>query len=328
MNPSATIPPAILDWLLDDDNPSVRYLVLRDLVNADRPALLQARQRIMESGPVPAILDAQLEGGNWEAPERMYTAKYRGTLWQLIVLAELHADADDERVKRACNFALEHSWEPTEGGFSMASSKRAGGGLPGKVIPCLTGNMVWALARLGFADDERVRAGVSWLARYLRFDDGDSEPPDEQPFRRGEICWGRHTCFMTVVKGLKALAEVPEKERNTDVQLCIEQGVEFLMKHHVFKKSRDLSRMAKPGWKRFGFPLMYQTDVLEILRILTRLGCDDRRMGDAMDLVRSKRDAGGRWILANSFNGKMHVDIERKGQPSRWLTLHALRVLR
>jgi len=72
---------------------------------------------------------------------------------------------------------------------------------------------------------------------------------------------------------------------------------------------------------------MYQTDVLEILLILTRLGYRDERMGEALDLVASKADAQGRWKLQSTFNGRFVVDVEAKGEPSRWVTLRALEVL-
>lgn len=73
---------------------------------------------------------------------------------------------------------------------------------------------------------------------------------------------------------------------------------------------------------------MYQTDALEILGVLTQLGYRDERMQEAIDLVVSKQDSTGRWTLANTFNGRFQVDIEEKGQPSKWITLHALRVLK
>jgi hypothetical protein len=73
---------------------------------------------------------------------------------------------------------------------------------------------------------------------------------------------------------------------------------------------------------------MYQTDVLEILEILTRAGYRDPRMQEAVDAVRARQEADGCWKLASSFNGKFLVDIEAKGKPSRWITLRALQVLK
>ena len=142
------------------------------------------------------------------------------------------------------------------------------------------------------------------------------------------MCWGRHTCSMGAIKALKALAEVPPERRTPAMQATISAGAEFFLRHHVHRRSHDLTRDSKPGWRRFGFPLMYQTDALEILLVLTRLGYRDERMREALDLVASRADAQGRWTLQQTFNDRFVVPIEAKGEPSRWVTLRALEVLR
>ena len=73
---------------------------------------------------------------------------------------------------------------------------------------------------------------------------------------------------------------------------------------------------------------MYQTDVLEILGILTSLGCKDERLQEAVDLVLSKQDENGMWTLENTFNGRFQVNIEQKGAVSKWVTLNALKALK
>jgi hypothetical protein len=133
---------------------------------------------------------------------------------------------------------------------------------------------------------------------------------------------------MGVVKSLKALAEIPAEKRSAAVVDSIERGVEYMLKHHIYKRSHNLSKVSKPGWLRFGFPLMYQTDVLEILGILTRLCCKDERMQEAVDLVVSKQDEQGRWKLESTFNGRFQTNIEQKGASSKWVTLNALQVLK
>jgi hypothetical protein len=196
------------------------------------------------------------------------------------------------------------------------------------VLPCLTGNMVWSLIRLGFLDDERVKRGIEWIVRYQRFDDGEAYPPKIWPYERATGCFSKHSCHMGVVKALKALAEIPAEERSPDVVNTIGRGVEYLLKHHIYRRSHDLSRVSKPGWLRFGFPLMYQTDVLEILGLLTGLGVKDERMQEAVDLVLAKQDEQGRWKLENTFNGRFQTSIEQKGNSSKWITLNALKVLK
>ncbi len=189
--------------------------------------------------------------------------------------------------------------------------------------------MVFSLIRLGMLDDPRVQAGVDWLTTYARFDDGDGEAPTGWPYVPAEPCWGRHTCHMGVVKTLKALAEIPPERRSPAVQGTLDEGVEFMLRHHVHKRSHDLTKDSKPGWKRLGFPRMYQTDVLEILGILAKLGrLGDERAREALDLVASRANTQGRWKLQDTLNGKFVVDIETKGEPSRWVTLKALQVLR
>ena len=328
--PSKRDDAATVDWLLEPENPSVRYLTLAEILgrSARRPEVREARAAIMRTGVVPAILARQEAGGYWGKPDSFYTAKYRGTVWQLLILAEHLADGQDGRVRRACEFVLANSQDPASGGFSYQRAKRSGGGLPSGVIPCLTGNLVWSLLRLGYLGDQRVEHGVEWLTRFLRFDDGDSSPPRDWPYARWEMCYGRHACFMGVVKGLKALAEIPVGRRPAAVRRTIDAGVEFLLRHHVYQRSHDLRQVAKPGWTRFGFPRMYQTDALEIALLLVGLGCRDERLQPAIELVRSRRRPDSRWVLQDTMNGKFQVDIERKGQPSKWITLNALCVLR
>jgi len=133
---------------------------------------------------------------------------------------------------------------------------------------------------------------------------------------------------MGAAKALKALAEIPPAERTPDVKRMIEQGVEYFLKHHIYKKSHNLAKISKPGWLKFGFPLMYQDDVLEMLEIMARLEVKDARLEDAVDLVEGKRKKDGRWILENTFNGRFWTNIEQKGKPSKWITLKALHVLK
>jgi hypothetical protein len=223
---------------------------------------------------------------------------------------------------------LKYSQDKESGGFSAWASSKLGGGRHSGVVPCLTGNMVWSLIKLGLLNDERVQRGIEWIVRYQRFDDGESYPPKIWPYEKAVNCFGKHSCHMGVVKSLKALSEIPLDKRSKDVTATIEKGVEYILKHHIHKRSHNLSQVSKPGWLKFGFPLMYQDDVLEILGILTKLGCKDERMQEAIDLVVSKQDICGRWILENTFNGRFQTDIEQKGKPSKWITLNSLTVLK
>lgn len=318
------------NWLLEEDNPSVRYFTLTDLLKHSENAseVAKSKQQIMETGIVPQILSKQKSGGYWGSPSDFYVrSKYKGTVWTLILLAELGADGKDERVRKACEFILRNSQHRESGAFSYFGTDEKGGRRD-TVIPCLTGNMVYSLLRFGLLENEQIQHAIEWIAKYQRFDDGLAERVKGWPYDRYVSCWGKHSCHMGVIKALKALAEIPVEKRSGNVKNVIDRGVEYVLAHHIYKRSHDLSKVSKPSWLRFGFPKMWQTDVLEILQILTKLGVKDERMQEAIDLVVSKQNDEGKWLLENTFNGRFLVSIERKGKPSKWITLNALGVLR
>jgi hypothetical protein len=294
---------AVQDWLLETENPSVRYFTLKCLLGRDQTdgELQAARRAIMASPAVQVILDQQHPDGYWLKPAQYYTGKYRSTVWQLLILAELGADPADARIQKACDFILTQAQHRESGGFAEKGGRN--GGNAGLVLPCLTGNMAWVLLRFGLAADPRVQAAVDWITTYQRFDDGIATAPQGWPYDRFEMCWGRHSCHMGVVKAMKALAEIAPQARAAAVAETLARAAEFMLVHHIHKRSHDLARKSKPGWLRFGFPLMYQTDALE------------------------KRGADGRWRLENSYNDKFTAPIEQLGAPSKWITLQALRAL-
>jgi len=319
------------DWLLEKDNPSVRYCTLTDILEKpeDDTEVKKTKKEIMKMGVVPKILDRQEDGGYWGNPRDFYIrSKYRGTVWQLIILAEYGVDVRDRRIKKACEFIFKYSQDLISGGFSYSSSKTGKGGSHNGVMPCLTGNMVWSLIRFCYLEDKRIKHGIDCITNYQRFDDGIDKAPKGWPYDKFERCWGRHTCHMGVVKALKALIEIPANKRSKDVENTIKKGTEYILKHHIYKRSHDLNLISKHEWIQLGFPLMWKTDILEILGILTRLGYRDRRMQEAMDLLVSKQDYQGRWKLESTFNGRVLVNIEKKGKPSKWITFNALRVLK
>jgi hypothetical protein len=319
------------EWLLETNNPSVRFVTLRDLL--DKPEtnseVKKAKQEIMNTGVVPAILEKQKDKEYWEDPDRFYTAKYKGTVWQLMILAELWADGVDDRIRNACEFILSHSQDRESGGFAYSTSSKKGGGRHNEVIPCLTGNIVFSLIRLGYLNDLRLQRGIEWITTYQRFDDRIAEAPQGWPYDRLKTgCFSTHSCHMGAAKTLKALSEIPEDTRSAAVKKTIEKGAEYFLIHHVFKSSHHLDRIPKPGWLKFGFPLMYQTDALELLGILTKLGYRDQRMQEAIDILVSKQNKDGTWNLENSFNGRYQVNIEKKEEPSKWITVRSLQVLK
>ncbi len=124
---------------------------------------------------------------------------------------------------------------------------------------------------------------------------------------------------------LRALSEIPKIIRSKEVKYVIEQACEYFLKHHIYKRSHDLNKISIPGWLYVGFK---PSGFLLVLSILTKLGYRDDRMQDAIDLLLSKQNKNGRWIMATSLNGRMHANIEKKGEESKWVTLYALTFLK
>ncbi len=317
-----------LPWLLEPDpaNPGVRYFALRDLLDrtAGDPELTAAQDAIMASGPVPAILDAQAPEGYWAKPGTGYSPKYRATSWQIIFLAELGADPADARVRRGCEYLLAHSVAANEA-FSVYQSLR-----PSGVLHCLNGNLLAALARLGYGGDPRVQAALAWQVNAITGEGdvayhaaGTSGPGFACGVNLGQPCgWG-------AVKAMKALAAVPQAQRTPVVQRAIATGAEFLFSRDPAVADYPFTERVSPSWFKFGFPLSYWSDVLETIAVLAELGYGgDARLAPAFDLILSKQDAQGRWKLENSLNRKMWIDIEQRGKPSKWVTLRALRLLK
>jgi hypothetical protein len=276
-------------------NPAVRYFALHDLEGrgvSDRD-LERAKAAIMTKGLVPRLLAKQKPAGHWGPAEDFYIrTKYWGTVWTFILLAEVGADGRDERIRKACEFLLRWSQDRASGGFAYRFNLAAG---IQQVIRASPGHRL-SLIRFGYLGDPRVSQAVDWIIRYVRFGDGDGPAPKGWPYDTKDACYGRHTCLFGVVKPLKALAEIPAARRSVAVRRTIEPSVEFLLRHRLFKKSHDPGCVAKPMWAKFGFPLMWQTDALEMFDILTGLGVRDKRMAEAAELIASP-DQPGQWLL-------------------------------
>lgn len=319
--------PQVLDWLLEEDaeNPGIRYFALRDLLNLpeDDRRVRQARRMLMRRGPVPAILEAQREDGTWVKGGSGYSPKYRGTVWQVMFLAELGADPADDCVRKGCEALLQGALA-SSGGFSPYA--RA---IPSGVLHCLNGNVVSALHRLGFASDPRVRRALDWQAGAILGEDdiaffksGTSGPGFACGINLGQPCgWG-------AAKAMNALLEVPPRNRTRRMKRALQAGADFLLSRDPAEADYPYTDRISSTWFKPGFPLSYWSDVLEITWILVRMGyAGDPRVHRALDWIMEKQDDQGRWKLGNSPNGKMWIDIEHRGKPSKWVTLRAMRVL-
>jgi hypothetical protein len=315
-----------LSWLLEPDgaNPGVRIFALRDLLDrpAGDPEVVAARVEVMHTGPVPAILDAQYPDGYWMKPGPIYSPKYRATVWQVIFLAQLGADGRDERIRRAVEVVFDRA-QAESGAFAIS-------GTPSTAIHCLWGNLVRALLDLGYWGDERLDRAINQLARSITGDGYDwyRKGGVQEP---GFVCSANYglPCGWGAVRALWALDRVPAEGRTPAVKAAVEAAADFLLSYDVARADYPYKERVNSSWFKFGYPLGYVTDVLLNLEALAEAGRGgDPRLAEAIGFVLAKQDDQGRWPMEYSYNGKMWADIEEKGQPSKWVTLRAVRMLR
>jgi hypothetical protein len=279
----------------------------------------------MGSPQVKAILRGQNPEGHWKNPGDMYNPKYKASTHSLLVLAELGAERTP-----AIERGIEHIFEfqRDSGHFLMAKPKTARG--YASVVTdgcCLDANVLYYLNHFGYLDDPRTKRLIDFLLE------------DHSPEEAGWKCRAypidpskvfASNCFMGAVKVLRSFAAIPSGGRSAEMGEVIDREVESVLKNGIYRYLRnpDGSRKDKAGWKRFGFPLFYQSDILEVLGALTNLGVRDARMDPAIGLVLDTQQGDGSWLLKHTFNGKMWIDIDVKHKPSKWITLRALRVLK
>jgi hypothetical protein len=323
-----------LSWLLEPDNPGVRYLALRDLL--DRPAddaeLRAAQQAAHTQGPIADVLAEMAPEGHWVEPGPGYNPKYRSTVWSITLLAQLGASAAlDERIKRACATVLDQALA-SGGQFSTS-------GPPSGTADCLQGNLCSALTVLG-CDDPRLDGAFDWMARSVTGEGVAPASDRDAPLRYyagkcgpGFACGANNKlpCAWGAAKVMLAFGAWPAARRTPVTARAISQGVEFLLGVDPASAAYPSGWSEKPSgnWWKFGFPVFYVTDILQIVDALVALGYGrDLRLANALKLVRDKQDVQGRWTLEYDYTGKTWVDFGPKKQPNKWVTLRACRVLK
>jgi len=321
-----------LPWLLDEVNPAVRHLALRDLLDrsADDPDVVDARNAATRTDPIASILAAQDPAGWWEKPGPGYATKYRGTVWQLIFLDQLGADLGEERVRAACEYVLAHSQAPN-GGFAASGVESEAPPPPSRAIHCLTGNLLRALIGFGWLDDGRVGRAIAWETAAIT---GEGNPHFNAITPGPGFRCGANAglpCAWGATKALLALARIPPDRRSAETSRAIELAIELLLGRNPAVADYPMGYSTKPSgsWFRLGFPSGYVADVLQVLEAACAAGFGhDPRLGPAVDFVLARQDDRGKWTNEYPYAGKLIVDIDRPGRPSRWVTLRACRVLR
>jgi hypothetical protein len=324
-----------IDWLLQPADPGVRYMALRDLVKADNKDLATARKAAHKDGPIAVVLSNMDKDGFWVKPGTGYFPLYTGTIWTVILLAQLGATMDmDKRIAKACNYILDHSL--TKHGQFTAS------GTPSGTLDCLQGGLCDSLFELG-CSDPRLDKAYEYMARSvtgegiapmidraapLRYYAAKCGPVFACSATAGKPCaWG-------AVKVMLAFGRLPAAKRTPLINNAIKTGGDFLFSVDPatadYPRGLPITRSGKPSgnWWKFGFPVFYATDILQIAEAMARLGYGkDPRLDNTMKIIRAKQDGQGRWLMEHSYAGKTWGDYGPKKQPNKWVTLRALRVL-
>jgi hypothetical protein len=315
-----------VNWLLGPENPSVRFWALQQLEgkSLDDSEVLEAQDAVMVSSCVKAILKKQKGEGQWVNYEDMYNPKYTATTHTLLLLAELGARRDS-KIEKAIEYLF--MFQRESGHFLVKLPKTEKG--KASIVKdgcCIDGNILYYLSHFGYINDPRTQKLIDFQVEYHSEDVGGWKCR-AFPIDKNKVF--PENCYMGGIKVLKAFSVIPKKLRSTDVERIIKREIEIIFENGIFKylKNPDGSRKEKAGWKRFGFPLFYQSDILEVLDILTALGVKDERMQESIDLVIKSRNNEGTWNLKDTFNGKMYCVIDEKNKPSKWITLRAARTL-
>ncbi len=342
-----------ISWLLEQEDPGIRYWTFKDLLDkaVNDPELLAAQKSVTSWSPVLDVLKQQNPEGYWAEAEDVYWPKWTATVWQLILLGELGINRDHPAVKKGCEYYLkamdaqDRSWPPPD----YSDKDQAGQWPAWRSVwePCVTGNMARTLTLFGFGDDPRVKEMYEWLVKYPLPDGGWNCEPGP---------WGKdvfHSSFMSTIEPLWAFSELDPQKWPRGARDVVENAVEFMLMHNLYKSDKS-GKVIDEEWTKLHFPLFYFYDTLHGLRVLTKLGyADDERMKDALHLLKAKMLSDGSWPMEGTFlhslkrnlvkdekngwtivNGPEAVkipDIYRVlgtvGKPNPWITLNALRVL-
>jgi hypothetical protein len=301
---------SVTQWLLDSD-PSIRWQAMRDLTDAPDEEVAAERAKVAREGWGAQLLAGQGVDGYWGAgtanPEWV-------SLRALLLLRDMGLDPTSEEARRAVARVRDNvTWQ------GVLPQDAAWHGKPlfaGEVEPCINGRVVTFGAYFG----QDVQGIVERLLGE-QMADGGWNCEQERGSTRGSF----HTTIC-VLEGLQ------EHEGATGgspvVKAARERGQAYLLERRLHRRL-STGEVIDPAWTQFSFPTGYHYDVLRGLEYLRRAGITpDARMAEAIDLVASKCDGAGRWPLENVHPEELEAEPGlAEGQPSRWNTLRALRVL-
>jgi len=311
----------VIQWLLDSD-PSIRWQVMRDLTDAPAEEVAAERAKVATEGWGAQLLALQGADGSWAGTA--WNHGWDSTMHILTLLREMGLDPASDKARRAVDLVRDHvrwigwDWDGKWQGQDFVGNPF----FAGEVEPCINGQVGASGAYFG-QDIQRIIDRL--LAEQLP--DGGWNCEAENGSTRSS--------FNTTICVLEALLEYePAGGRNAAVTEARLRGQEYLLERRLFHRKStgevlERDREGSTTFTRFAFPTWWHYDILRGLEYLRRARVKpDARVAEAIELVESKRDVDGRWKLEVRYPGKMPVEMdEGEGQPSRWNTLRALRVL-
>jgi hypothetical protein len=304
---------SVIDWLLDSD-PAVRWQALGDLTDAPPGEVAAARARVEHEGWGAQLLALQGTDGLWDGGA-LFPPSYRGgepgqpwttTAHTLQTLEILGLDPECGAARSAVALVDGHArWEHAGERF-----------FDGEVEPCINGRTIDAGAYFG-VDVSPV------VERILgeRLADGGWNCEVENGSVRSSF-----DTTINVLEGLLAFERATGG--STAVREARRGGEEYLLERGLLRR-RSTGEVVKAEYLDFAFPYYWHYDVLRGLDYFRRTGAEpDSRMAEAVEVVRAKRQPDGRWLLGRVHPGRVHFALDAGvGEPSRWNTLRALRVL-
>ena len=295
----------VTDWLLDSD-PAIRWQVMRDLTDAPPDDVAAERARVARAGWGAQLLAAQDPDGRWSGGT--FFPAWISTEATLTLLYRFGLDPTSEEARRAIapvHEAARWDYDPNLRFFE------------GEVEPCINGRAVAIGAYFG----QDVRVIVDRLLTE-QMTDGGWNCEQENGSTRGS--------FDSTLNVLEGLLEYERATGgNPDVAAARVRGEEYLLERRLLRRLSD-GEIPQKRWLHLGFPNAWFYDVARVLDYLrSARPAPDERMTEALDILESKRDADGRWPLDHAYHDRLLVDLgESEGEPSRWITLRALRILR
>lgn len=303
-----TLQKPVLRWLLAGDV-SIRWQVMRDLLQLPRKEWEAEQSKVEETGWAARVLAKQDNDGRWTP--RFYGKKWISTTYSMVLLRRMGLPLCDKRATKPCLLFLDEGLR-ADGGINPTASLDIS-------ETCVTG-MVLALLSWFRVNDPRRE----YLVDYLL-----NEQMDDGGWNCERYMGAVHSSFHTTISVLEGLREYVEAggKRSRDVLTAEAKAKEFFLRHHLYRSHRK-GHVVSAAFTRFSFPPRWHHDILRTLDYFRASNAPyDERLEDPVNVVLRKRRMDGRWVLQNRHAGKTFFEMERVGQPSRWNTLRALRVL-